>query len=484
MSISGALNNALSGLRATGRGTEVLSANIANATTPGYGRRALELSSSALGGAGGVQIDGIRRAVNHGLMADRRVAEAANAEAKTVNNFYRRLENVIGSPDQPFSISGRIATFESGLISAASRPDAPERLIGSVMDARNLTQSIADASAQVQDARSNADSAIATQVDHLNSYLKQVEELNAKITKASIQNGDDAALHDQRQQLVDQISAIVPVRQVPREHGKIALYSEGGAVLMDTTALEIGFEPVNRVTPYQTIGGGHLSGLTIGGIPVRTDSEGGALRGGALGAHFQVRDELGVEAQTKLDALARDLIERFQDPAVDPSLTLGAPGLFTDDGSAFDPLDELGISARISLNGAVDPDQGGQASRMRDGIGAVTPGDVGDATLLNAMKDALNAPRTPASGSFGPGAFSAPNLMATYASEVGTTFTIMEQQLSFSSARLQQITERQLADGVDTDSELQNLMVLERAYAANARVIQTVDEMMQAIMRI
>ena len=42
----------------------------------------------------------------------------------------------------------------------------------------------------------------------------------------------------------------------------------------------------------------------------------------------------------------------------------------------------------------------------------------------------------------------------------------------------------ELEDGVDTDAELQRLLLIEQAYAANARMIETVDDMMQALLRI
>ena len=45
MSISGALSSAMQGLRAAGRGSEVIAANLSNVLTPGYGVRSLELSS-------------------------------------------------------------------------------------------------------------------------------------------------------------------------------------------------------------------------------------------------------------------------------------------------------------------------------------------------------------------------------------------------------------------------------------------------------
>ena len=52
MSISSALNIALSGLTATGKRAEITSGNLANALTDGYGRQSVTLSSGVLGGFG------------------------------------------------------------------------------------------------------------------------------------------------------------------------------------------------------------------------------------------------------------------------------------------------------------------------------------------------------------------------------------------------------------------------------------------------
>jgi flagellar hook-associated protein 1 FlgK len=269
-----------------------------------------------------------------------------------------------------------------------------------------------------------------------------------------------------------------------RQNGQIAVYSTAGAALVDGQPSTIGFDPTHEVTPYATQGGGQLSGLTINDQPVRTDSQRGALRGGALGAQFAIRDELGVEAQTEIDALARDLIERFQDPAVDPSLAPGDAGLFTDEGLALDPVNEVGLAQRLAVNAAVDPDQGGAVWRLRDGINAVAEGPVGEASLLNALSGALTAARPPASGSFAGQAQSASGLISSAISAVGVSRNASEQQLSFTSARLAELTKQQLADGVDTDNELQNLLQMQQTYAANARMIDVLDDLMQLITRI
>jgi flagellar hook-associated protein 1 FlgK len=481
MTISGALSNAMTGLRAAGRTSEIISANIANVMTPGYGVRDLSLASSQLGG---VAIDGVVRNVDQSLLADYRLAEAAFSNATDRTAFLNDLENVLGTPDEPNSLSARLSDFERNLISASSRPDAPERLQIAVDSARDLVALVNRASNDVQEARSNADRNIQLQVNKLNTSLENVKELNSQITRTVTTGGDPSALYDSRQAIVDEISAMVPVRQVPRENGQVALYSTGGAILLDGGVAEIEFTPVNQVTPFMTVEGGTLSGITINGYPVRTDSQRGALGGGSLGAQFEIRDELGTKAQSQLDAYARDLVERFQDPAVDITLAAGDPGIFTDPGIALDPINETGLAMRVSVNAAVDDRQGGDVWRLRDGLNAAGPGDVGDSRLLQSLSDALTDNRTPASGDFGAGAFSGANLLSTLTSQVAAERAQSEQILSFTSSQFDELTQQILANGVDTDRELQRLLIVEQAYAANVRMIEAADEMMQTILRL
>ncbi|UWR22351.1 flagellar hook-associated protein FlgK [Sulfitobacter sp. S190] len=479
MSITGALNSAMSGLRAAARGSELTSSNIANALTPGFGRRSLELSTLAIG-SGGVRIDAVNRHSDAGLISDRRLADASSAHAQTTSDFFARLSNSIGTPDTAGSLSARLTAVETSLMSAASRPDAPERLEQVVGDARALAQSFGTVSEQIQDSRTQADRDIARDIDTLNTALQQVKELNTQIRTRGFKGGSAAALIDERQRVVDQIGELVSVRTVPRDNGQIAIYSEGGAVLLDGSAARIEFAGANVVTPYQTLADGTLSGISINGFDVKT----GALGGGRIGANFAVRDEHGVAAQAELDAMARDLMTRFENPALDPTTAPGDPGLFTDEGAAFDPAKEVGLASRLALNAAIDPQAGGIVTRVRDGLGAATPGPVGDATLLNAFSAALSARDAPASGSFAGASLSAFDLLSNIGGALSQQAARADATLSFEVARQSELAQLELAQGVDTDTELGNLLVLEQAYAANARVIQAADDMLDTLMRL
>jgi len=481
MSISAALNSAISGLSATSMATELVSVNIANAMTPGYGVRSLTLASSGIGP--GVQVIGVHRHSNPVLIANRRVAEAEYVAAQARADFFSRAEYLIGTPDSAQSIGGRLASFDASLISAASKPDSPERLQDVVNSALGLTKSLNSASEGVRDMRNLADRSIGTMVDQLNAALRQVQDLNTQITALG-GSGGAASLLDQRQQVIDQINQIVPISIADRPNGQVTLYSEGGAILLDGQAATIGFDPVTETMPHMTVENGALSGLTLNGIAIETNGTRGPLRGGALGAQFAIRDELAVELQADLDAVARDLVERFEDPALDPTIAAGMPGLFADGATAFDPADEIGLAGRVSINPAVDPLNGGETWRLRDGLGAAAPGAPGDASLLQGLSDALTAPRVLNSGDFGSSALSAASVSNALMSRIGLDTNAALGKLGFSSASLTELSHLEQSEGVDTDAEMQSLLILEQAYAANAKVIQAVDEMMDALMRL
>lgn len=483
MSISGAFSNALSGLTASSRAAELVSSNVANAMTQGYGARSLELSTRTPGSAG-VRVEGVLRQVDEVLIGDRRLADAAAGYHGAQQQFLTDLEQVLGTPDQPGSLSGRLAQFEASLIEAAARPDSQTRQSAVLNAANSLTTHLNATSDHIQNARLNADQAIAEMVATLNAGLDDVQALNAKIQTAQARGADPSGLMDLRQQKIDALSPIVPFRQLPRENGAVALVTTGGAVLLDGKAARLDFTSVNMIVPEMTLAGGALSGLTLNGIPIDSAGERSLVAGGALAGQFAVRDQIAVTAQVRVDGFARDLLERFQDPALDATRAPGDPGLFTDAGATFAAVDEVALATRISVNAAVDPDQGGALWRLRDGLGAAAQGSVGDAALLNGLIDTFSTTRVPVSGGFSATSQSAAGLASELLSSVTSDRLQTETRLGFATSQQQALRQMELSQGVDTDAQMQKLMQIEQAYAANARVISTADEMIQTILAI
>ncbi|SIQ75574.1 flagellar hook-associated protein 1 FlgK [Paracoccus thiocyanatus] len=482
MSISSAISNAVSGLTAASRGTEIVSSNIANALTPGYARRELDLSSR-LSQHGGVGIDGVSRIFTAGLVADNRLALAEVGSSRTAAAFHAAMEQAFGTTEAS-SLGQNLADFESALASAASRPDSDVRLAGVLDTATALAKKINHISATIQAQRGKADQAIENDVSRLNDALQQVAKLNDQIVTLTAQGKDASSLIDARQAATDEIADILPIKEVPRENGRIALFTPAGAILLDgTEPARIEFDASSGITAGMSLADGTLSTVIFNGKPLG-DAQLAMFEGGSLGANFAIRDQIASGYQQQIDAFARDLYDRLSDPAIDPSLNAASHGLFTDAQGAFDPAQEAGFASRIAVTSLANPDAGGELWRIRAGINASSAGNSGESALLDRLGAALSAARPPASGSLSDTPRSLQTLSAELSSGAATNRIRSDAAAMQGSSRQSGLQAALLAEGVDSDREMENLLSLERAYAANAKVFQAANDMLDAILRL
>ncbi|SEI04928.1 flagellar hook-associated protein FlgK [Paracoccus alkenifer] len=485
MSLSNAISNAVSGIVATSRGTEVVASNLANALTPGYARRDLQQSSrSYLAGGGGVQVDGVARIVNTSVLAQGRLASAATSHAQTLADFHKSMSDMMGVPGQPGALTTLLSEFDAALTAASARPENEAGLGRVLSAAASLAGAYNTMGNTIQQARSVADQAIAQDVATLNSGLERIADLNRQIATQLGGGGDANALQDERQRLIDMLGEIVPLKEMPREGGRVALFTANGGVLLDgSEPTRFEFVAAGQVTAASGAGAAPLGLLFVNGEEIPA-AQMGRYGGGRLAANFQIRDVDAPAAQARLDAAALDLHDRFADSAVDPTLGAADPGLFTDAGARVMPPAAPGLAQRLSLNPAADPTAGGEIWRLRDGLGSAAPGPAGASGLLLAMKNALDTPRTAAPQ----GMSSRPRTAAVMAAEM-TSFAASgrldaERVLGAASAQSSTYATLLQQDGVDTDREVEALLALERAYAANARVLKAVDEMIMTILRL
>ncbi len=484
MTLSLALNNALSGLQANTQQAEVISTNVANALTEGFGRRGLSLSPGAISG---VRVDGVVRASSPALTEARRFADASASAASVLSDAYTRLANAVGEPGDPAALATAADDLDAALAAAADTPESSTLLKNAALAAGDFAASINRIAAEAMKVRISADASIAGQVQTINASLSKIQSLNGEIKARQLSGGDVSALLDQREVLIKEASGMIPIRTVERPFGEVAIYARNGGQLLDGKVFELGFTPSPNAPSGATVGNGGLSGLTINDVPVAIgEGDGnGLFDGGSLAASFEVRDQIATEATAMLDGLAAGLITRVQDLPEDATLAIGDAGIFTDGGAAFDPANEAGIALRISLNALVDPDAGGDASRLRDGLNAAGPGAAGDATVLRGLQDALgdNESATALSGLTG---FRS---AAGFASEVSVSFLTSSDRADAAALFQQGAADATLeaeiaATGVDTDQELARLLQVEQAFSANARVVEVVDTLFERLLQI
>ena len=90
--------------------------------------------------------------------------------------------------------------------------------------------------------------------------------------------------------------------------------------------------------------------------------------------------------------------------------------------------------------------------------------------------------RVQTSGGLSPGARSLSEFAAQITSAQAVQRLGAEAGTAFAAARSDALRGELLRGGVDTDQEMQNLLLIEQAYSANAKVFKTADEMIKILL--
>ncbi len=482
MSLSSAINAARSGLQVSSLRAEIVATNVANATTPGYVRRSVTLSETVLGGkTAGVRVDGIGRVSDTAIKTERRELTSDLSQASVLAATWKTISTQIGDTAAGTGLFKNFSDFQTALSRAVSSPESPAIAASLLEAARGITRELNSLSEMVEVQRAEADREIADGVDVVNAALKTIQDLNTRLAGINRTTGEAAALIDERQRVLDTIAEYLPIQTVDRDSGAIDVLTREGVYLVAGTAREIQFTPSSVFGPGDTLADGDLSGLSVDGLNITPGAPSfGAVSGGLFGALFTLRDADLLALSTQLDAIASDLVTRLSNDSIDPTKPPGDPGLFVDPDAAAG----AGLAGRISLNAAVDPSQGGLLTRLRDGIGAATAGPPGNSSILQGLFAAFTAVQPVTTNGF-TGSFSSTELVAQLASMTGQQRIFHEAVMSSAQTQYVIMVEaEQNLTGVDIDTQMQDLLLIEQAYAANARVIQVASEMIKLLMEL
>lgn len=482
MALSSALSAANSGLRVTNLRADVVATNVANASTPGYVRRSLSVSETLLGGTTvGVVSRGIVRSEDAFLTSTRQGLTSDLAQANVLASTFQSLSSLVGDGIEGEGLFGAYDRFESALSNAATSPESGTQARALLQAAQDLTTEFNTLSNVVETQRSEADREIAAGVEIINATLREIEDLNTRIVSSQDGSAGQVALLDDRQRAVDNLSEYLPIQTIERGQGRVDVLTTEGVFLVSGVARELQFDQSARFTAGQTVENGSLSGLSVDGVNITPGSDSfGAISSGIIGGLFSLRDQDLPEFGAQLDTLAEDLISRLSDDAIDPTKTPGDPGLFT---VATAPAD-VGTAGRLQLNAAIDPDQGGELFRLRDGLGAVTEGEPGNRTILDGLYDAFTAVQNINANGLN-GTFSSSELAGQFSTIVGQNRVNQEAILTSTNSQFEAIRDAEtLETGVNIDDQLQELLIIEQAFAANARVIQVVDDLLNRILEL
>lgn len=480
MSLSSALSIAQSSLLTTSRQTTVVSRNVADASNPDYTRRIANVTSTAPGAR---SVD-IQRSVNEQLFRQNLAALSAWSGQSALSGGMDQLELSVNGVDNASSPSTAIGKLQDALQLYATSP-SNQNVATSVIDAaRQVVRSLNDGTKAIQDFRTQTDSQIATAVDDLNSLLSQFQDVNKAIVSGSHSGNDVSDQLDQRDALLKKISEYVPISTFTRGDNDMVITTADGTTLFETIPRSVTFSP----------SAGYAAGMAgntvyIDNVPVAAGSGGDTNAGGKIAGLLQLRDGVASTMQSQLDEVARGLVTAFAETA--PSQP-AATGLFTWSGAPAVPAAGTlvnGLAGQIGINAAMDPEAGGDPTLLRDGGAngaayvANTSGGASYADLLIAYGDRLDQPMA-----FDPAAGITANVGVTgYAAGSIGWFEGVRQQASTAADAKEALANRtgealSNATGVNVDTEMSLLLDLEHTYQASARILTSVNQMLDALM--
>ena len=259
MSLSIGLDVATSGLATTAQQTTIVSRNVARAGDPTATRKTANVVT-ALGG--GVRVASITRQSDQALF-DKMLAASTDASAqKAIVDALSRLDATNGDPEQDASPAAQITKFASALQQYAQAPQDATLARSAVNAANDLATSLNSATKTVQAVRGQADADIAASVANLNDLLSQFETVNNRIKQGASAGFDVTDDLDRRDQILKGISEEIGVRTVTHANNDMAIYTDNGVTLFNTTPRAVTFNPTQMflAIDHRRVGDGRRRG--------------------------------------------------------------------------------------------------------------------------------------------------------------------------------------------------------------------------------
>ena len=336
MGLTQALATSLSGLQATQTALSVVAGNVANAQTPGYVAQSVSQVALTSGDAGdSVRVTGINRLLDTFVQQQLRTETSGGAYADLNASFYQQLQQVYGQPGSNTTLDATFNNFTSAVQALSTSPNSPTVQSQTIGTAQALAAQLNNATASIQALRSQADQGIAGDVQQANNALQQIANINQQLQSSTVNDSAKATLEDQRDQYIDQLSKLMDIRVNASGNDQVTIYTTSGTQLVGTQAAQLSFSATGSVSPTQQWSSNpaqsELGTITLvppggGGIDLLAT---GAIRSGEIAAYVNMRDNVLVQAQGQIDALAAQMSSALSDTTTGgTAVTAGAQNGF------------------------------------------------------------------------------------------------------------------------------------------------------------
>ncbi|EKP0278359.1 lateral flagellar hook-associated protein LfgK [Aeromonas bestiarum] len=433
------LNIGFSGLNAAQIALNVTAQNIANVNTIGYSRQ--EAMMGSLSGFGrldngmGVEVTGVRRITDDYLVSQHWRSRSSTGASYSFHQYINTTEQLLGS--ESMNIAKGLDSFFASLSAALDSPETPAQRSQIVSSAGALANRFGQLNESMLTQEKQIDDQLNSTVSQVNSYLKQVAELNTQISEQASKGVNTSVLEDSREQIVRELSTFMEVRVNRQSDGSFSLSLPQGQPLV-----------LAGSNSTLSLAGDSLS-LSFG--PQSFDVP--KLHGGSLAGVMEYRTTVLRPLRDELNQIAKKLADDFNAKQAGGIDLNGDPGkpLFN-----YDPLNPSGTLKVVSGF------TGDHLAFAKSGGGK---GDNSNLQELLTIKDSQYD------------AYSA--LLGRMAVQSGQAKATMEADANMEK---QLATKLSSVSGVNTDEEGVKIMAYTKAYQANAKVISTSDQLFNSIL--
>ncbi len=467
---------AYSGMYVNQAALATTSTNLANVDTAGASKvqvSSAELNTVQASGTStgdGVSVASIMRSRDIFLDNTYRTQNATSTYMSVKSGNFEYMDKILSEYDTTTSgVEDTLGAFFDAWEALSTDPSSESARTGVTSAGTDLVSMLTDLDEQLQQLQADAVTGVKDGVDSLNELAKGVADLNKQITQAEAGGGEASYLRDQRDALLDQMSALASIN-VAESNGTLKV-TLGGSTL------------VNGDKTHTLIVEG--TGAASDPLTVKWADSGGVAKitSGSIKAYLEDADQTGYET---IDA--KDIPYNFTTSATSSISTMrhALNDLITTLAIKINSLSSSGVDlngdAGLGFFTAIDTSQPLSISNMQvnpvlladsDKVVASANKGSGDNTIADEICD-LDSDTTcyKSSGL----SLNITQFYAAVTSWLGTAGDTAATSYTTQAALTTQIdNQRQSVSSISIDEEMSNMIIFQNAYAASARVMNTID---------
>ena len=445
------LSTAFSAIRYNRVAMDVASGNVANVGTEGYARRgvvgqatgapAAPAMWSRWDGVGdGVTVGSVDRMVDPFLDARARIEHGTQSFLDTRAEALVRLETTLGEPGDT-GVAAALTGFQNAWHDVANNPNDVAARGQVLAKAETLTAVLGAQARAVTGETENQRARLSATITEVNDIAKDLASINESISVAEVTGTDAGILLDKRDALSMRLAELVGARSTMGTDGILTVTVNGQTLVQGKDAFQI--DGPDDVT---VDGSAHVA-FSLGGQQFTAG-------GGELGGQLQLLNTDLPGYLGALDAFTTNMAAKVND--------------LHDDGQDMqDPPQQGGVFFASST--------GGPITAASITVAITDPSLVAAATVGGGTYDASNATAM-ATADIGAGAYR--QLIADFGTTVASSRRIAESQGVLTA---QVDASRESLSGINIDEEMVNLLAAQRAYEGAARVLTTLDSVLDTL---